>query len=93
MRLIDVDEVIETYGGLKTRSMLIGTKEECKAFNDGVQYMVNAMRNAPTVDPVVHAHWEYITCGNARFQCSHCHRLMTPMYDMNFCMRCGAKMD
>lgn len=89
MRLIDADALEQRikYRYLKTVSPQI--------LVDTLGWALRRVRNAPTVDPAKHGHWEYPQndSGLINPRCSNCKRYNPHVVDMNFCMRCGAKMD
>ena len=54
---------------------------------------VEDIEDAPAADvaPVVHAYW--IPCDNGGYFCSNCDNRAGFRFDLEYCPRCGAKMD
>lgn len=48
-------------------------------------------QTAADVAPVVHAYW--IPCDNGGYFCSNCDKRAGFRFDLEYCPRCGAKMD
>lgn len=52
MKMIDVEEFIDTHCHKKTRSMLIGDAAYVNAFNDGISYIKQCLLNTEYIDIV-----------------------------------------
>lgn len=104
MRLIDTDELLKSMDtwdkfGYTARYGLERLDKDDKDFVPYVKYddMVNAVKNAPTIDavPVIHADWEkgYTMPDGVYYKCSNCNELIKVRYPMLYCCNCGALMD
>nr|DAU67435.1 MAG TPA: hydrogenase/urease nickel incorporation protein [Caudoviricetes sp.] len=61
-----------------------------RVFAEGVYTVIEAIP-AADVAPVVHAYW--IPCDNGGYFCSNCDKRAGFRFDLEYCPRCGAKMD
>ena len=84
MRLIDADP----FGVI----FLQGKSEE---FIEGVNFILDKIYEAPTIEERPHGEWEYTGCVNDELQpefcCSICN-FSTYSRQFNFCPKCGADM-
>lgn len=89
MRLIDADTLRQEVEKDRDAS------DMPKMWYQGVEYAINHIIHAPTVDPVKHGHW--IAHGKAFMgatieACSERGELLCG-YNKAYCPNCGAKMD
>ena len=88
-RLIDANEILKSE------------HQRYDYMSDEYYVLVRDIENAPTVDPVVHAHWKVVSTYVKKMtricECSACGDTIWVYADenreWNFCPRCGAKMD
>jgi hypothetical protein len=89
MRLIDAEYVL-----WKVQSEAFPQSVD---FGQGRESVLDEIRKAPTVDaePVKRGHWihhrDWGVDGECPVECSECG--MGEDYEMNYCSRCGAKME
>ena len=59
--------------------------------------VVSLVANQPAADvaPVRRGHWikHGYACGEAEFECSHCHEIEWRANETDYCPNCGAKME
>lgn len=59
--------------------------------------VVGLVANQPAADvaPVRRGHWikRGYACGDAEFECSHCHEIEWRANETDYCPNCGAKME
>ena len=92
MRLIDADQFKAKL--LSFMDSKAPTPSDTDCVLDGV---INLLEEQPTIDPVKHGHWEYLSerDGAHVFECSECHdriNTVNPNWLSKYCSGCGAKM-
>ena len=88
MRLIDAD-------ALRTAIEEGLVSKVPKMWERGIQFAINRVINAPTVDPVKHGHWiahDMSIKDVPTEACSECGE-WSYGYNETYCQKCGAKMD
>lgn len=105
MRLIDADALLERIAKRKqeVHDQSFAPNPYRDAYDccrfDELNIVRNMTRNARTVDPVKHGHWEFVEKhfdGFNDFSCSECgHKtdVICVASLPNYCKYCGAKMD
>ena len=62
-----------------------------------IECIVDEIDNFPAADvaPVRRGHWikRGYACGEAEFECSHCHEIEWRANETDYCPNCGAKME
>ena len=103
-RLIDANALIAVFDERNSDTFIQYHTRENKEYwwgmNAGINWGVNTINNAPTVDAVevVHGRWEPRTDVIGFVRCSVCHdcNIYEDWADgkkWNYCPNCGAKMD
>lgn len=94
MRLIDADklktELKNAYAKFETILLVLGISAKVKKV---VDEFINVIDNMPTVYPVKHGHWIFLTDRNFNemYKCSACRDTVSK--PSKYCPMCGAKMD
>lgn len=70
--------------------------EKAKAVEMVCQYIMDGeITSRSDVAPVRRGHWikRGYACGEAEFECSHCHEIEWRANETDYCPNCGAKME
>ena len=104
MRLIDADALLDAMdevpkpNGDFTKDGFALVTDLDSAWLKGMVDAMACVELEPTVDPIKHGKWEY-DVETAGFKCTECGKRIWGMTleiasgDINYCPKCGAKMD
>lgn len=74
-----------------------GTWRGYDVYSDDVRAIMRKVDEQPAADvaPVRRGHWikRGYACGEAEFECSHCHEIEWRANETDYCPNCGAKME
>lgn len=74
-----------------------GTWRGYDVYSDDVRAIMRKVDEQPAADvaPVRRGHWikRGYACGEAEFECSHCHEIEWRANETDYCPNCGARME
>ena len=96
-RYVDADKVIDVMKAAYWDENIHSAKDDPCVIDAMIDWSIRQVKNAPSEDvaPVIHGHWIYqgLSPYNCFSRCSCCDVVFDGYETLEYCPKCGAKMD